>query len=141
MIVLLSTANHTDIMMPAYSDNRLYSIYFIAFVIIGLHVITNVLTAVVYNQFRGYLAASFQASFRRRHMAQFAAFAVLANRTHKSHVLLANQQVQVDKSYMRLFFQELKMKKIQVALMSEELETLDSYLLNWSQFYGVFNVL
>ena len=141
MIVLLSTANHPDIMMPAYSKNRLYSIYFIAFVVIGLYVITNVLTAVVYNQFRGYLTASFQASFRRRRVAQFAAFAVLANRTHKSHVLPDNQQVQVDKSYVRLLLQELKVKKSQVALMSAELETLDSDLLNWSQFRGVFNAL
>ena len=141
MIVLLSTANHPDIMMPAYSENRLYSLYFIAFVIIGVYVITNVLTAVVYNQFRGYLTASFQASFRRRRVAQFAAFAVLANRTRKSHVLPASQQLQVDKSYVRLLLQEVKVKKNQVALMSEELETLESDLLNWNQFRGVFNVL
>lgn len=140
MIVLLSTANHPDIMMPAYSENRLYSIYFIAFVVIGLYVIMNVLTAVVYNQFRGYLAASFQASFRRRRVAQFAAFAVLANRTRRSHVLPSNQ-LQVDKSYVRLLLQEVRVKKNQVALMSEKLETLDSDLLSWSQFRGVFNVL
>ena len=140
MIVLLSTANHPDIMMPAYSQNRLYSIYFIAFVVIGLYVIMNVLTAVVYNRFRGYLASSFQASFRRRRVAQFAAFAVLANRTQQSHVLRANQ-LQVDKSYVRLLLQEVKVNKNQVALMSEKLETLDSDMLSWSQFREVFNVL
>ncbi|XP_022111800.1 two pore calcium channel protein 2-like isoform X2 [Acanthaster planci] len=77
MLVLLTTANHPDVAMPAYMLNRFYCLYFIVFLVIGLYFFFNMLTAVIYNEFRGYLLRSIQSSFLRRRLGFQAAFEML----------------------------------------------------------------
>ncbi|CAF0799248.1 unnamed protein product [Rotaria sp. Silwood1] len=80
LLVLYSTANNPDVMMPAYSDNRLNVLFFLVFVIIGIYWIQNIITAVVYRAFRGYFLNSIINSQLRRRVAIRASFEVLKKR-------------------------------------------------------------
>lgn len=52
MLVLLTTCNFPDIMLPAYSINRLYCIFFIVYLVIGLFILFNLLLAAFFNNYR-----------------------------------------------------------------------------------------
>ena len=51
MLILLTTANFPDIMLPAYDKNFWNCLIFISFLIIGLYFLSNVLLANVFSKF------------------------------------------------------------------------------------------
>lgn len=52
MLVLLTTANFPDIMLPAYYRNYWNALFFIGYMCFGLFFLTNILLANIFAQFR-----------------------------------------------------------------------------------------
>nr|CAH8876272.1 unnamed protein product [Trichobilharzia regenti] len=77
LLVLLTTANHPDVLIPSYNINRGTAIFSVVFLSVGLYVFLNILTAAVYSEFSGYLLSSVQTRLMRRRVATRAAFEVL----------------------------------------------------------------
>ena len=55
MLILLTTANFPDVMLPAYNASWYWSFYFTSFLILGLYALLNLLLASVFNSFRNRL--------------------------------------------------------------------------------------
>ncbi|XP_051477360.1 two pore channel protein 2 isoform X2 [Apus apus] len=137
LLVLLTTANNPDVMIPAYSKNRAYSIFFILFTVLGNLFLMNLLTAIIYNQFRGYLLKSVQSSLFRRRLGIRAAFEVLSSlkETHaqQSHVsvealLRVVQKVEMDSRCKQAIMRSLKTcscDKLSAAQFQKVFEELD----------------
>uniref|UniRef100_A0A8C3W0R7 Two pore segment channel 2 n=1 Tax=Catagonus wagneri TaxID=51154 RepID=A0A8C3W0R7_9CETA len=113
LLVLLTTANNPDVMIPAYSKNRAYAVFFIAFTLIGSLLLMNLLTAIIYNQFRGYLMKSLQTSLLRRRLGTRAAYKVLSSLTPEGvgvkprDVLQVLQKVQLDSDHKEAIVEKL----------------------------------
>lgn len=52
MIVLMTTSNYPDVMLPAYQANRAMCVFFIIYLFVGLFVIMNLLLAIIFNIFK-----------------------------------------------------------------------------------------
>jgi hypothetical protein len=52
MLILLTTANFPDIMLPAYNNSRFSCLFFIFYLMLGLYFLQNILLAVVLNNYK-----------------------------------------------------------------------------------------
>jgi len=52
LLILLTTANFPDIMLPAYSQNPKQTLFFILFLLFGLYFLMNMLLAVFYGSYK-----------------------------------------------------------------------------------------
>ena len=138
LLVLLTTANHPDVMIPIYQFNRFSSLYFILFLGLGAFIILNLLIAVTYNQFRGFFLKSLTSSLRRRRVAFRAAFTILAKQTRKLRGSSRPASAElVSKDLVRRLLRKMHFKKI--SMMFTKLETTGGGTVNWLQFRDIFD--
>ena len=52
MLILLTTANFPDIMLPAYNENIFNVVLFMSYMMLGLYFMFNILLATVYSRFK-----------------------------------------------------------------------------------------
>ncbi|KAF5401866.1 Two pore calcium channel protein 2 [Paragonimus heterotremus] len=95
LLVLITTANHPDVILQEYIENRAVAIFSMVFLGVGLYVFMNILTAIVYSEFRGYLASSVQSRLTRRRVATRAAFEVLRFADKESDVVTNDQVIKL----------------------------------------------
>ncbi|TGZ74727.1 hypothetical protein CRM22_000791 [Opisthorchis felineus] len=95
LLVLTTTANHPDVLVDMYNKNRATAIFSIVFLGLGLYVLMNILTAIIYSEFRGYMLSSVQARLTRRRLATRAAFEVLALLDHRSDLVRSDRLIQL----------------------------------------------
>ena len=56
MLILVTTANFPDIMLPSYEYHWIYCLFFVLFLLIALYLFLNILLANFYNKFQQRLA-------------------------------------------------------------------------------------
>ena len=56
MLILVTTANFPDIMLPSYEFHWVYCLFFVLFLLIALYLFLNILLANFYNKFQQRLA-------------------------------------------------------------------------------------
>jgi hypothetical protein len=54
MMVLMTTSNYPDVMLPAYQQNRNYFLFFGSYLILGMFIILNLLLAIIYSNFKSF---------------------------------------------------------------------------------------
>lgn len=52
LLVLLTTTNFPDIMLPAYEENRWYAFYFVIYLVFGLFLLMKLLLAMFYSNYK-----------------------------------------------------------------------------------------
>ncbi|XP_023041963.2 two pore calcium channel protein 2 isoform X6 [Piliocolobus tephrosceles] len=139
LLVLLTTANNPDVMIPAYSKNRAYAIFFIVFTVIGSLFLMNLLTAIIYSQFRGYLMKSLQTSLFRRRLGTRAAFEVLSSMAGEGGAF--PQAVGVKPQNLLQVLQKVQLDSSHKQAMMEKLRSYGSVPLSADEFQKLFNEL
>ncbi|XP_064627361.1 two pore channel protein 2-like [Lineus longissimus] len=144
LLVLLTTANNPDVMMPAYRTNRFYAIYFIVFLAIGMYCLMNMLTAVIYNQFRGYFLNSMQGSLFRRRLALRAAFEVLKKRKEGVNIQSSRVDITangVPANILKTVVKQANIRTSTKRLIVEDLQNRMGCVLNAGQFHEALKYL
>ncbi|XP_013369589.1 PREDICTED: two pore calcium channel protein 2 isoform X2 [Chinchilla lanigera] len=139
LLVLLTTANNPDVMVPAYSKNRAYAIFFIVFTLIGSLFLMNLLTAIIYNQFRGYLMKSLQTSLFRRRLGTRAAYEVLSSMPGQAGA--TPEAVGVKPQNLLLVLQKVQMSSSHKQAIVEKVRSYNDVLLSVDEFQKLFNEL
>ena len=66
MLVLLTTSNYPDVMLPAYQRDRSSCLFFIIYLIVGLFLIMNLLLAIFYSNFKVRFAQNIENNEEKR---------------------------------------------------------------------------
>nr|XP_035929304.1 two pore calcium channel protein 2 isoform X5 [Halichoerus grypus] len=126
-----------EVMTPAYSKNRAYAIFFIVFTLIGSLFLMNLLTAIIYNQFRGYLMKSLQTSLFRRRLGARAAYEVLSSMRAEGEA--HSQEVGVKPQDFLRVLQKVQLDSSHKQAIMEKVRSYGGDLLSADEFQKLFN--
>jgi len=90
LLILLTTANNPDVMMPAYSQTRAYGLFFASFLLVGLFFLQNLLLAQVFSSYQDEKQELLKQERRHRETLLVEAF----------HLLTGDQNVPEDERYL-----------------------------------------
>jgi len=74
LVVLISTENYPDVMLPAFKANKSYFLYFIVFIFIGMFLLLSVLLAVIVEFWLSYLKKTNDSEKRKERLGITKAF-------------------------------------------------------------------
>ncbi|KYN42644.1 Two pore calcium channel protein 1 [Trachymyrmex septentrionalis] len=86
LFVLLTTANFPDVMMPSYSQNKWYAIYFVSYLCTMLYVMMNLMLAVVNETFTSCERDKFKKLFLHKRKACQHAFELLVSKQNPDKI-------------------------------------------------------
>jgi hypothetical protein len=76
-LVIITTANFPAVMVPAYNENKLYGLLFVAYIACNLYFVLSLTLATVYSHYRKHLAYAVRKQYARRPQAIQLAFRVM----------------------------------------------------------------
>lgn len=134
LLVLATTANLPDIMMPSYAISRWSAIYFVLFIIIHLFLFTNLTMAAVYEIFTRREKEKFHKLLLHRRKACQKAFKLLVSRRQPNKI-----QYRQFMGLMRYLNQKCSM--FDAYLIFKALDTDKSGSLSLEEFYQIYDFI
>lgn len=133
LFVLLTTANFPDVMMPSYKQNRISCLFFIAFLVIHLYFLMNIMLAVVYEAFTRIEKDKFRKLLLHRRKACRHAFALLVTRMSPKKISFKHFEG-------LMLFYKPNASKLDTYLMFKALDANKSGFITLNEFYNVYEV-
>ncbi|EQC40824.1 hypothetical protein, variant [Saprolegnia diclina VS20] len=123
LLILLTTANFPDVMMPAYAMHRANALFFICFVFFGLFFLMNVILAQVFSNFQWVASREAATHAANRDRLLTKAFRTLAA-VQKSHTNDESEDEHIALDLLVCFFTELNQYKVIKALKKRHMKDL-----------------
>eukprot|EP00050_Salpingoeca_kvevrii_P002362 m.191560 g.191560 ORF g.191560 m.191560 type:complete len:635 (+) comp10594_c0_seq3:67-1971(+) len=132
LFVLITTANYPDVMMPAFSDTSWAFFFFLAFLLLGLYFLMNLILAVVYDTFREKERTKFKKLLLHKRQALRYAYRYLQDRTHGGVSFARFREL--------MHFRDKYRSPLDVRLMFLALNSSESEYINLKEFYHFYEI-
>ncbi|XP_016904333.1 two pore calcium channel protein 1 isoform X3 [Apis cerana] len=143
LFVLLTTANFPDVMMPSYSKNKWYAIYFVSYLSTMLYVMMNLMLAVVNETFTAAERDKFKKLFLHKRKACQHAFKLLVSKQSPDKMrfrqfegLMRYYAPNKNVRDIVLMYQHLNASGSGVLSIEEFLNIYDTIILQWEPQYS-----
>jgi two pore calcium channel protein len=104
MFVLLTTSNFPMVMLPSYNSSRVFCLFYILFLVIGLFLLMNLLLAIFYSNYQNKTELAIDSFAKKRSSYVLNIFQKLDNPLTED---LAFKKGYLDKSETKELFEEL----------------------------------
>ncbi|XP_033198710.1 two pore segment channel 1 isoform X1 [Bombus vancouverensis nearcticus] len=134
LFVLLTTANFPDVMMPSYSRNKWYAIYFVSYLSTMLYVMMNLMLAVVNETFTAAERDKFKKLFLHKRKACQHAFKLLVSKQNPDKMRFRQFE-----GLMRYYAPNKNIRDI--VLMYQHLNASGSGVLSVEEFLNIYDTI